>query len=65
MSDSAVAPSPSIVVAAGVVWSLLCAIVLALRFDAGRIQGAKLLKDDWLAVPTLVRVMKPNVGNLD
>lgn len=63
MSDSAVAPSPSNVIAPGVVGSLLCAIVVALRFCRRRIQGAKLLKDDWLTVPTLVRMMKPNLGN--
>ena len=63
MSNSVVASSSSGVIAAGVVWPLLCAIVVALRFYTRRIQGAKLLKDDWLIVPKLVRVMKPNLGN--
>ena len=63
MSDSAVALSSSNAIAIGVVGSLLCAIVVALRSCKGRIQGAKLLKDDWLTVPTLVRMMKPNLGN--
>ncbi len=59
MSDSVVAPSPSNVIALGVVWPLLCAVVVALRFYTRRVQGARLLLDDWLTIPALVRVVRP------
>lgn len=60
MSDSVVAPSPSNVIAAGVVWPLLCTVAVVLRFYTRRTLGAKLLLDDWLTVPTLVRAMMEN-----
>ena len=52
------APSPSNVIAAGVVWPLLCAIVVALRFYTRRAQGARLLLDDWMTIPALVRMTR-------
>lgn len=56
MSDSVEAPSPSNVMAAGIVWPLLCSVVVGLRFYTRRIQGARMLMDDWLTIPALVRV---------
>ena len=58
MSATVVAPSPSNVVAAGAAWPVLCAIVVLLRFYTRRIQHAKLLLDDWLTVPALVRPLE-------
>ena len=54
MSKAVVAPSPSKVIASGVVWLVLCVIVVALRFYTRRVQGAKVLLDDWLMLRTLV-----------
>lgn len=54
MSDAVVAPSPSNVIAAGAVWPPLCAFIVALRFYTRRVQGARLLLDDWLTIPALV-----------
>lgn len=54
MSAAVVAPSPSNVIAAGAVWMPLCAFIVALRFYTRRVQGARLLLDDWLTIPALV-----------
>ena len=61
MSDSVHPPSPSNVMAAGIVWPPLCAVVVALRFYTRRVQGARILLDDWLTIPALVRVVRPSV----
>ncbi len=53
--SAVIAPSPSNVVAAGAVLPSLCAIIVALRFYTRRAQRARLLLDDWLTIPALVR----------
>ena len=55
MLAAVVAPSPSNVIAAGAVWPALCAVVVILRFYTRRYQHARLLADDWLTIPALVR----------
>lgn len=64
MSGSITAPSPSNVWATGIIWPPLCAIVVALRFYTRRVQGARLLQDDWLTVPAIVSIVTPRVNEL-
>lgn len=52
--SAVVAPSPGATIAAGAVWPPLCAAAVALRFYARRVQGERLLLDDWLTIPALV-----------
>ena len=52
------ASSPSNVIVAGVVWPLLCAIVVTLRFYTIRVQGARLLLEDWMTIRALVRMTR-------
>ena len=54
-SDGVIVPSPSNVIAAGAVWPLLGTIVVILRFYTRRLQNARLLLDDWLTIPALVK----------
>lgn len=56
------APSPSNVIAAAVVWPPLCLIVVALRFYTRKRQGARLLIDDWLTIPAVVCVYPNFMG---
>lgn len=47
-------PSVANVMAAAVMWPLICLLVVAFRFYARKRQNAKLLIDDWLTIPAVV-----------
>ena len=51
-----VAPSPTLILVAGALWPPVCAIVVALRFYTRKVQSTKILIDDWLTLPALVRL---------
>ncbi|KAF2800435.1 hypothetical protein K505DRAFT_970 [Melanomma pulvis-pyrius CBS 109.77] len=54
MSQAVTAPSPGATIAAGTVFPVVCAILVAARFQAKRYLGSGLLIDDWLTLPALL-----------
>ena len=46
--------TPGLVIAAGVVWPVVCITVVVLRFAARKIKNERIGVDDWLMLPALV-----------
>ena len=55
--------SAPLVIAAGAIWPPVCAIAVCLRFYTRHVQSNRLLADDWLLVPALVRTQSPDEGS--
>ena len=55
MASGVGAPSPLLILLAGAVLPPICVLFVALRFYIRRVQGSRLLTDDWLTIPALVR----------
>ena len=59
MAVTVLTPTAGECFAVGIVWAVVCTLVVALRFAARRYQNIRLLADDWLTIPALVST--PNV----
>ncbi|KAL6706563.1 hypothetical protein ACN47E_005319 [Coniothyrium glycines] len=54
MGNGVTAPSPTAVYACGIVFPVVCAIVVGIRFQSKRHSKMQLVVDDWLTVPALI-----------
>lgn len=54
MGNGVTAPSPTAVYACGIVFPVVCAIVVGIRFQSKRTSKSQFVIDDWLTIPALV-----------